>query len=94
LHRRLRLSIITLVSQILLVALAIAWFVHMVLIKIYGAVYFVEAVPAILWTEIIATLIITIFALLVLVLQIRHLGERRGSDRRAADTTPQGPEKP
>jgi hypothetical protein len=94
LHRRLRLSIITLVSQILLVALAISWFVHMVLIKIYGSVNFVESVPAILWTEIIATVVITIFALLVLLLQIKHLGERRVSDRRAADTTPQEPEKP
>jgi ABC-type nickel/cobalt efflux system permease component RcnA len=81
LQRRLFLSIATVISQILLIALAVAWFVHMVLIELYGSVYFVERVPAILWTEIVSTILIVIFAFFVLVLQIKRLGERRGNDR-------------
>jgi membrane protein YdbS with pleckstrin-like domain len=80
-RRRLKFSSVVLVSQMLLIALAIAWLVHMVVIAIYGSVYFIERDPFILWAEISASAIIMIFAVYVLALQIRRLGERRGSDR-------------
>jgi membrane protein YdbS with pleckstrin-like domain len=80
-QRRLRFSLLILVSQILLVALAIAWLVHMSIIAISGSVYFVENNPWILWTEIIISIFITLFAISILVMQIQRLGERRSADR-------------
>jgi membrane protein implicated in regulation of membrane protease activity len=80
-QRRLRFSLLILVSQILLIALAISWLVHMVIIAICGSAYFVESNPFILWAEIILTVFITLFAIYILVLQIRRLAERRGADR-------------
>ena len=73
---------VVLISQMLLIALAISWFIHMLLIEINGAVYFVEKEPAILWIEIAVTVIIVVFASFVLIVQIKRLGERRGNDRR------------
>lgn len=73
---------VVLISQILLIALAISWFIHMLLIEINGAVYFVEKDPVILWIEIIATVTIVMFASFVLILQIRRLGEKRANDGR------------
>ncbi len=78
--RRLRFAIIVIISQLLLVALAIAWVVHMSLIAVNGAIYFVEANPLILWAEIAATALITLFATAVFTLQIYRLGERRRGD--------------
>ena len=69
------------VSQMLLIALAIAWLVHMIVIAIYGAVYFIERQPLMLWIEIVASSLITIFAIIVLIVQIRRLSERRRNDR-------------
>jgi len=80
-RRRLKFSSVVLVSQMLLIALAIAWLVHMVVIATYGSVYFIERDPMILWAEISASAIIMIFAIYVLAIQIRRLGERRGTDR-------------
>jgi ABC-type nickel/cobalt efflux system permease component RcnA len=80
-RRRLKFTTIVLVSQMLLIALAIAWLVHMVVIAIYGSVYFIERDSLVLWIEIIASIIITLFAVFVLTLQIRRLGERRRNDR-------------
>ena len=80
-RRRLKFTSIVLVSQMLLIALAIAWLVHMMVIAIYGSVYFIEREPLILWIEIAASLLITLFAVFVLTLQIRRLNERRRSDR-------------
>jgi hypothetical protein len=80
-QRRLRFSLLIVVSQILLVSLAISWLVHMVIIAIRGSAYFVENNPLILWTEITVTILITLFAIYILVLQIQRLGERRGADR-------------
>lgn len=76
-----KFTTIVLVSQMLLIALAIAWLVHMVVIAIYGSVYFIERDSLVLWIEIIASIIITLFAVFVLTLQIRRLGERRRNDR-------------
>ena len=80
-RRRLKFTTIVLVSQMLLIALAIAWLVHMIVIAAYGAVYFIERESMILWIEICASALITLFAIFVLTIQIRRLSERRRSDR-------------
>ena len=54
---------------------------HMMLIEIHGSVYFVESSPLILWSEIVMTVAIVIFAGFVLIMQIRRLGERRHNER-------------
>ena len=83
--RRLGFSTYVVISQMLLVALSIAWLVHMVIIKISGSIYFIENNQFILWGETIASIIIAIFAIFVLAGQIRRLGERRSTDRNAGD---------
>ena len=80
-RRRLRSSILVLITQMLLIALAISWLIHMVIIAAYGSAYFVENNPLILWGEIAASVLIAIFAICMLTLQIQRLGERRGTDR-------------
>lgn len=80
-RRRLKFTTVVLVSQMLLIALAIAWLVHMIVIAAYGSVYFIERDPTILWIEIAASVLITLFAVYVLTLQIRRLSERRRNDR-------------
>ncbi len=80
-RRRLKFTSVVLISQMLLIALAIAWLIHMIVIAAYGAVYFIERDPLILWIEISASLIITLFAVFVLTMQIRRLSERRRDDR-------------
>jgi hypothetical protein len=82
LHRRIRFALVIIISQTLLIALAISWFIHMLLIEIYGAVYFVEKEPVILWTEIITTVMIIIFGGSVLIVQMKRLGERRANEWR------------
>ena len=84
-RRRLRFSTLIMITQMLLIALAITWLLHMITIAVYGSVYFVENNPFILWAEITASLLITIFAIFILALQIQRLGERRRSDRREGD---------
>lgn len=79
-RRRLEFSVVILISQLLLIALAIAWLVHMLIIAVNGSIYFVENNPLIMWGEITATTLITLFALRVFVLQIVRLGERRRSE--------------
>ena len=84
-RRRLSFAIVVLISQLLLISLAVAWLVHMVLIVMNGSVSFVENNPLILWGEITAIVLITVFAVGVLVLQIIRLGERRRGDRSDRD---------
>jgi len=82
-RRRLNFALLVIVSQILLVALAITWLIHMVLIALKGSLYFIENNPYILWAEISAALLITTLAIAVLIIQLKRLGERRrGYDRR------------
>ena len=81
-RRRLKFTSVVLVSQMLLIALAITWLVHMVIIAVNGSIYFVERNPYILWAEVAATVIIILFALYVFATQIRRLGERRRDDDR------------
>jgi hypothetical protein len=80
-QRRLRFSLLILVSQILLISLAFSWLVHMITIAVSGSAYFVENNHFILWSEIIISILITIFAVYILAIQIQRLGERRGADR-------------
>jgi hypothetical protein len=49
-----------LVSQLLLVALALAWAIHMIIVAANGMVYFVEGNVAVLWLEISSTLLISV----------------------------------
>ena len=81
-QRRLRFSLLIVVSQILLISLAISWMAHMATIAVSGSVYFVENNPFILWSEITVSFLITMFAIYILVMQIRKLGERRPDDWR------------
>ena len=81
-NRRVRFAILVLAAQLLLIALAISWCVHMVLIAKHGEVYFVETSPAILYGEIGATLLIILFAVIVFALQCKRLGEKRRDDDR------------
>jgi ABC-type nickel/cobalt efflux system permease component RcnA len=81
-RRRLKSALAVLSAQMLLIALAIAWLIQMVLIAINGRIYFIEHNSVILWLEIIVSMLITLFAIYVLVSQIRRLGERRREDRR------------
>ena len=69
----------------LLLALAIAWLVHMLTIALAGSVYFVENNPFILWAEIVVSILITLFAIFVLIIQIQRLGERRAIDRNQSE---------
>jgi len=76
-RRRLRFATLSMLNQILLIALAIAWIVHIALIGKYGAVYFEEENPVVLWAEIITLIIILSFSIYIFVLQVRRFGERR-----------------
>jgi hypothetical protein len=80
-RRRVKSTAYIIISQTLLIALAIAWLIHMVLIAINGSVYFVEDNQYILWAEILGSALIAVFALVMLTTQIQKLGERRKTDR-------------
>jgi hypothetical protein len=82
LQRRLRFALVIIISQALLIALGLSWFIHILLIEINGAVYFIEKEPALLWAEIIVTVMIIIFGGSILIIQIMRLGEKRVNDRR------------
>ena len=76
-RRRLTFATLIMINQMLLIALAIAWTIHMVIIALNGSVSFIENDPLILWGEITAMVIITLFAICVLAMQVIRLGERR-----------------
>ena len=79
--RRLRFSLIILVSQMLLAALAIGWGVNLILIAQYGGLYSIETNPLILYGEIAATVLIIFFAFFVIYLEIVRMRSRRRSGR-------------
>ena len=82
-RRRLTFASLVLLNQILLIALAIAWIVHMAIIALNGSVFFKETNPVILWMEISTMVLIALLAIYVLAIQVRRLGERRrGTDSR------------
>jgi len=80
--RRVKFATAVLAAQVLLIATSIAWCVHMILIAKYGELRFVEANPVILYGEIGATALITLFAATVFILQWKRLGEKRRADDR------------
>jgi uncharacterized membrane protein YbhN (UPF0104 family) len=80
-RRRLKSTLFVVISQALLIALATSWLIHMVIIAVDGAAYFVENNHFILWAEIIGSVLITVFAIFILVSQIHRLSERRNTDR-------------
>jgi hypothetical protein len=83
LRRRLRFAVVVVISQLLLIALAIAWLIFMIIIAVNGSVYFVERNAAIRWLEVAAAVLIILFATGVFITQLRRLRERRqGDDRR------------
>ncbi len=79
--RRFGFSMSVLVAQLLLLAAGVGWVFHMALILKYGAVNFVEPNTPILYTEIVGTALIIVYAAIVFALQWKRLGERRRSDR-------------
>jgi membrane protein implicated in regulation of membrane protease activity len=82
--RRMGFAMLVLVAQLLLIGMTIAWLIHMILIAKYGAVYFVEENPLILYVEIGASIVIVLFAIVVFVIQCKRLGETRQGERRFA----------
>ena len=80
--RRLTFAILVLISQLLLIATATAWCLHMFLIARHGHVYFVEENSLILYSEIIGTVIIVTFACIVFTIQFKRMGEKRKEDNR------------
>ena len=85
--RRVKFTIAVLAAQLLLIATAVAWCLHMVIIARYGEIHFVEANPVILYGEIVATALITIFAATVFILQWKRLGEKRRTDDKGEEHT-------
>lgn len=86
LRRRLRFAVLVVISQLLLIALAIAWLIFMIIIAVNGSVYFVERNPVIRWLEVAAAVLIILFATGVFITQLRRLRERRqGDDRRGGN---------
>ena len=84
--RRLRFSILVLVSQFLLIALSLAWGVYLILIARNGGIISVENQPWILYGEIIATFIILLFAITVIFVELYRLRVRRSNQTDALDS--------
>ena len=82
LRRRLRFAVVVVISQLLLIALAIAWLIFMIIIAVNGSVYFVERNPLIRWLEVAAAVLIILFAAGVFIAQLSRLSERRRDDDR------------
>jgi hypothetical protein len=55
----------------------------MILIAVNGSIVFVEYNQAVLWMEVVLSLAICIFAIVVFILQFKKLGERRKNDNAA-----------
>ena len=72
-RRRARFATLVMITQALLIALAISWLIHLVTIAVMGSAYFVENNPFILWAEIATLVLITIFAICILAMQIQRL---------------------
>ena len=81
-HRRLRFSAIVIVSQMLLIALSLAWGIYLLSIARNGGVLSVENNPWILYGEIFATVLIIQFALVVIAMELLRLRSRRARDDR------------
>jgi hypothetical protein len=78
--RRVRFALIILASQLLLVALSVVMLIQMLLIAANGTVRFGENNHVILLIEIALTILIILFGIIVFILQIIRLREKRSSD--------------
>ncbi len=78
--RRLRFAVIVVVSQLLLIALAIAWGILLILIAQRGGVLSIETNPWILYGELVSTVFIIIFAVVVVFFEFKRMLARRQSD--------------
>jgi ABC-type nickel/cobalt efflux system permease component RcnA len=81
-RRRLKSTLLIILSQALLGALAVSWLIHMGLIAVNGSVNFVENNPFILWAEIAFMGLVLVFAGYLLWTHLQKLGERRSDDSR------------
>jgi heme/copper-type cytochrome/quinol oxidase subunit 2 len=70
---------------LLLLAMTVAWCVQLTLIAVRGQICFAETNAAILYGEIVAVVLIGVFAVAVFVMQYRRLTEKRASDNRQDD---------
>lgn len=85
--RRLTFAILILASQLLLIALAISWCFHLLLLVKYGQVYSVERNSPVLYAEITTILLIILFAIIVFVLQCKRLWEKREGEKVARNSS-------
>ncbi len=79
--RRVRFAVFVLASQLLLIGLAVVMFVQLIIIAGHGRVQFIEDSPPVLTTEILLTVIIGSFGILVFAIQLIRLREKRSADR-------------
>jgi hypothetical protein len=79
--RRVTFALVVIISQLLLIATSATLLIELVVIFRNGSVNFIENNAAILAGEVTAAALISLFALVVLVLQWKRLGERRKGDR-------------
>ena len=79
-NRRIRFSAVVIVSQMLLIALSLAWGIYLILIARNGGVLSIENNPWILYAEIVATFFIIQFALIVVGLELYRLRVRRHNE--------------
>ena len=84
-NRRIRFSAVVIVSQILLIALSLAWGIYLITIAMNGGVLSVENNPWVLFGEIFATFLIIQFAMVVIFLELYRMRVRRHGERTARD---------
>ncbi len=78
--KRVRFAVLVLSSQLLLLALAVSWLVQLLVIAVKGSVKFVEYSQPVLIMEIVISALIAVFAIVIFILQMRKLGEKRKGD--------------
>ena len=78
--RRIRFILIVLASQFLLLALALGWGIYLFQIARHGGIYSIETNSWVLYAEIFATVLIVIFAIIVIVLEFGRMNARRQGD--------------
>ena len=78
--RRIRFILIVLASQLLLLALALGWGIYLFQIARHGGVYSVETNSWLLYAEIFVTVLIVLFAIVVIFLEFGRMNARRQGD--------------
>jgi len=81
-RRRIRFSLAVIISQALLIALAVAWGIYLLVISQNGgSVISTETNKVILYGEIIATGLIIVFSIVVIFMELNRLFAKRRGDR-------------